>query len=39
MLTLAVDRVRHLMSAVTAKALYGEEDPFEKDPELEGALW
>ena len=31
--------VRGLMMGVTAKALYGEEDPFEKKPELENALW
>jgi len=31
--------VRQLMMDITARTLYGEEDPFGKNPDLEGSLW
>ncbi|KAH6970552.1 cytochrome P450 [Ilyonectria sp. MPI-CAGE-AT-0026] len=31
--------LRHLMTLPTTKALYGDEDPFAKDPSLEDVLW
>lgn len=31
--------IRGLMMAVTAKALFGDGDPFERDPKLEDSLW
>ena len=31
--------MRHLMTEPTGKAVYGDEDPFSKHPDLEQALW
>ncbi|KAK3322713.1 cytochrome P450 [Apodospora peruviana] len=31
--------IRSLITSVTAKAVYGKEDPFSKDPGMEQALW